>query len=152
MDKAVSAQCVSKDAREATTAAPPPPRVRNTTEESSSDTVSVNEAADVACVCMHTAYKPKLHLGWVQCDVCDRYCHITCAGALLLSFVVVDNNLPSSWSYHVCVACTSCMQGFRLSKKLNCASAMSAKSARAHTSPPLPCPLRRRLSSWFHST
>ena len=36
--------------------------------------------ADVACVCMNTTYRRKLHIGWVQCDVCDRYCHITCAG------------------------------------------------------------------------
>lgn len=35
---------------------------------------------DVACGCQQTKYKPKLHLGWVQCDGCYRYCHITCAG------------------------------------------------------------------------
>ena len=48
-----------------------------------------NEATEAACVCMKTSFRKKLHLGWVQCDVCDRHCHITCAGApALIKFVM----------------------------------------------------------------
>lgn len=56
----------------------------STSESRSDKTVPASRQSGgeaVACVCMKTSYRPKLHLGWVQCDVCDRYCHITCAGA-----------------------------------------------------------------------
>ena len=32
------------------------------------------------CVCMRETFHRKLHQGWVQCDHCQAYSHITCAG------------------------------------------------------------------------
>lgn len=58
------------------------------TEGATTTTTTATASADVACVCMRTSYRPKLHLGWVQCDDCDRYCHITCAGKTSLDLIV----------------------------------------------------------------
>ena len=52
------------------------------------DYADEKESADVACVCLQAKYKPKLHLGWVQCDGCNRYCHITCAGERLCDMLI----------------------------------------------------------------
>ena len=80
MDKAKN-QTPCHEVNTASSALPVSPEGK---ESSQPDTTSTSRptasAADVACVCMRTSYRPKLHLGWVQCDVCDRYCHITCAG------------------------------------------------------------------------
>jgi hypothetical protein len=47
------------------------------------------------CVCMRESFSKKLHKGWVQCDVCDSYVHLTCAGvshSIKISYPQHNNN------------------------------------------------------------
>lgn len=46
----------------------------------SSDKTEAGVGSSV-CVCMRDTFRKKLHKGWVQCDVCNSYSHITCAGS-----------------------------------------------------------------------
>lgn len=62
-------------------------------EKIEGESLESRDGATSVCVCMRESFSKKLHKGWVQCDVCDSYVHITCAGSISLEVSVLPAQL-----------------------------------------------------------